>query len=188
MSRKVKDNQPKLREAIERLFGPEHVPLGSAPLPTDFQVVTMTSKVGGRVETQTLTTSALLNATADWPHLAQVCQLTRHVRFVKSGKTTREVTYLITSLSAQEASPSRLLSLSRRHWHIENKRHFCRDVTFHEDRSRLALGQAAQAIALLNNLVLGLLHARRFSSTPSARRRFNAFPAQALALVLYAFA
>jgi DDE_Tnp_1-associated len=63
----VKDNQPTLRADIERLFGPEHVPLGSAPLRTDFQSVTTTTKGHGRLETQTLTSSTLLKAP---PYLA----------------------------------------------------------------------------------------------------------------------
>lgn len=184
---KVKDNQPKLRADIERLFGPESVPSGSAPLRTDFQSVTTTRKVAGRIETHTLTTSALLNAATDWPHLAQVCQLVRDVQFVSPSKSTHEVSYLVTSLSAQDTTPRRLLKLSRRHWTIENKLHYCRDVTLGEDRSRLAIGHAPHAIAVLNNLVLGLLRVRGFSSIPSARRRFNALPAEALALVLYSF-
>jgi len=78
-----------------------------------------------------------------------------------------------------------LLDLYRRHWAIENKLHYCRDVTFHEDACRLAIGTAAQAIAALNNLVLALLRTRGFSTIASARRRFCAVPAEAIALVLY---
>ncbi len=161
---KVKDNQPTLRAAIERLFGPERVPLGSAALRTDFQAVTTTRQVGGRIETHTLTPSTLLNATADWPNLAQVCQLVRHVQVVSTGKPTHEVSYLITSLSTQDTTPGRLLNLSRRHWAIENKLHYCRDVTFQEDACRLAIGHAAQAIAILNNLVWGLRRVRGFTA------------------------
>jgi predicted transposase YbfD/YdcC len=185
---RVKDNQPSLRADIERLFGPERVPLGSAPLRTDFQSVTTTAKAHGRLETHTLTTSTLLNVTCDWPYLGQVFQLVRDVRYTKSGKTTHEVMYGITSFSSADATPKRLLDLHRRHWAIENKLHYCRDVTFHEDACQLAIGTAAQAIAALNNLVLGLLRARGFTAIASARRRFCAVPAEALALVLYAFA
>ncbi len=184
---KVKANQPTLRADIERLFGPEKLPLGSAPLRTDFQVATSTSKGHGRLEKYTLTCSALLNATSDWPSLGQVFQLVREVTYLKSGKTTREVWYGVTSLPPATASAHRLLTLNRRHWAIENKLHYCRDVTFHEDDCALRLGHAAQAIALLNNLVLGLLHLRHFSSIVSARRRFSARPLEALALVLNAF-
>jgi predicted transposase YbfD/YdcC len=184
---KVKDNQPTLRADIERLFGPEKVPLGSAPLPTDFQSVTTTHKVGGRLETHTLTTSSLLNATADWPDLGQVFQLVRDVRYLKSGKTTHQVSSGITSLPASQAAPRRLLQLNRQQWAIENKLHYWRDVTFQEDRCRLAIGQAAHCVAILNNLVLGLLRVRGFTAIASARRRFDALPSEALALVLNTF-
>ncbi len=150
-------------------------------------MATTTTKAHGRLEKHTLTASALLNATSDWPCLGQVFQLVREVTYLKSGKTTREVEYGITSLPTAPASARRLLILNRQHWAIENKLHYCRDVTFHEDTCSLRLGHAAQAIALLNNLVLGLLHVRGFSAIASARRRFNACPLEALALVLYAF-
>ncbi|MEP7289064.1 MAG: hypothetical protein ABI947_25190 [Chloroflexota bacterium] len=99
----------------------------------------------------------------------------------------------MTSLSVSLASPLRLLTLKRRHWAIENKLHYCRDLTFHEDAGRLASGTASQAIAVLNNLGLGRLPRRRFTSLVAARRRslplvaarrrFNALPAEALALI-----
>jgi hypothetical protein len=110
----------------------------------------------------------------------------RDVRYLKSGKTSHEVIYGITSLAAASISPQRLLALFRHHWAIENKLHYCRDVTFHEDACDLAIGTAAEAIALLNNLVLGLLHVRGFTAIASARRRFSALPTEALALVLCA--
>jgi predicted transposase YbfD/YdcC len=182
----VKDNQPGLRADIQRLFSPEKVPLGSSALRTDFQSVTTTAKGHGRLESHTLTTSSLLNATSDWPFLGQVFQLVRQVRYLKADKTTYEVSYGITSLPSSAASPQRLLALHRHHWTIENKLHYCRDVTFHEDACHLAIGHAAQTIAVLNNLVLGLLRLRGFSAIAAARRRFSAYTAEALALVLYA--
>jgi hypothetical protein len=66
---KVKDNQPRLRADIERLFMPEKVPVGSALLRTDFQTVMTTQKGHGRLETHTLTTRSLLNTTSDFPYL-----------------------------------------------------------------------------------------------------------------------
>jgi predicted transposase YbfD/YdcC len=185
---RVKDNQASLRADIERLFGPERVPLGSAPLRTDFQSLTTTTKGHGRLETHTLTTSTLLNATSDWPSLGQVFQVVREVRYLKSGLTSHDVLYGVTSLPSTSASPKRLLDLNRRHWAIENKLHYCRDVTFHEDACDLAIGTAAQAIAILNNLVLGLLRVRGFTAIAATRRRFSAVPAEALALVLCALA
>lgn len=182
----VKDNQPSLHADIERLFGPDLVLPASAPLKTDFQTATTTTKAHGRLETRTLTTSSLLNDTTDWPYLGQVFQLVREVRSLTTGKTTREVMYGLTSLANSHAAPHQLLTFRRQHWRIENQLHYCRDVTFHEDACALIIGHAAQAIALLNNLVLGLLRLHGFSAIASARRQFDAFPTQALALVLYA--
>jgi predicted transposase YbfD/YdcC len=184
----VKDNQPTLQADIERLFGPERVPLGSAALQTDFQSVTTIRKDHGRLHTHTLTTSALLNATSDWPGLGQVFQLTRDVHFLKNGKTTPETLYGITSIPLHPAAAQQLLTLRRGHWGIENRLHYCRDVIFHEDACRLAIGHAAHAIAILNNLVLGLLRLRGFTSMISARRHFDACPDRAIAFILNAFA
>ncbi len=63
---KVKDNQPTRHADIEGLFAPEYVPLGSASLHTNFQSITTPTKAQDRLETHTLTTSALLNDTTEW--------------------------------------------------------------------------------------------------------------------------
>jgi hypothetical protein len=80
---------------------------------TDFQSTT-TTKVHGRLEIYTLTTSSLLNATSDGPDLGQVFKLVRDVRYLKSGKTSHEVIYGLTSLPASTTSPKCLLDLNRR--------------------------------------------------------------------------
>ena len=182
----VKDNQPTLRAAIERLFAPERIWPGSAALQTDFQTVRVTTKGHGRLTSHTLTSSSLLNATTDWPKLAQVFQVVRQVRYIKSGKTTAETSYGITSLPVAHASPRQLLALKGGHWAIENKLHYCRDVTFHEDACQLAIGHAAQTIAILNNLVLGLLRLSGFTAIAHARRQFDASPLNGLLLIFSA--
>ena len=146
---KVKDNQPTLRAAIERLFAAERTWPGMSALKTDFQTVTHTTKGHGRCTTHPLTTSTLLNSTINWPGVAQVFQLTRTVFFPATGKRTHEVVYGLTSLPPALAAPPRLLDLSRRHWTIENNLHYCRDVLFHEDACSLAAGHAAQVIAIV---------------------------------------
>lgn len=182
----VKDNQPKLRADIEQLFAPERTWPGSAALQTDFQTVRVTTKGHGRLTSHTLTSSSLLNAISDWPNLAQVFQVVREVRYIKSGKTTLETSYGITSLSAAQSSPRQLLTLKGGHWAIENKLHYCRDVTFHEDACRLAIGHAAQTIAVLNNLTLGLLRLSGFTAIARARRQFDASPLNGLLLIFSA--
>ena len=89
----------------------------------------------------------------------------------------------MTSLTRQEADAERLLGVVRGHWSIENKLHFRRDDTLREDRCRLK-GQGAQAMATMNNLVLGLLRNTTFATLPDARRYYAANLSAAVALVL----
>jgi predicted transposase YbfD/YdcC len=142
----VKANQPTLYEGIALLFesGVERC-----------KPVREIGKHGARRELRELVASTALNEWAEWPHLAQVARLvsTRTERAV----TTRETHYLITSLTREEASPRRLLQLSRGHWGIENRLHWVRDVTFDEDRSRVRTGAGAQVMASIRNLVISLL-------------------------------
>ena len=179
----VKDNQPTLRQDIERLFAPEFGLPGTNALKTDFLSICQTDKAHGRLEQRTLTASSLLAPHLDWPGLHQVFKLERHTTYLKTGKRTHETFYGITSLSAQQAPPARLLHLKRQHWSIENRLHYCRDVSLHEDQSRLRRGQTPRAMAILNNLTLGLLRLAGFQRIPSARRYFDAHPLLALSLL-----
>ncbi|MFD9895098.1 ISAs1 family transposase, partial [Amycolatopsis sp. NPDC059027] len=43
------------------------------------------------------------------------------------------------------------------HWHIENKLHYVRDVTYHEDASRTRTGTAPRVMATLRNLITSAL-------------------------------
>src|SRR5437868_7212889 len=119
-----------------------------------------------------------------WPLVRQVARLTRTVTVRKTGKTTHEVVYLITDLSAIQASPRRLLDLVRRHWSIENSLHYVRDVSFGEDRSRLRTGSAPQMMAALRNLAITLIHRTGSSHIAASRRHFASHPREAFSLLL----
>jgi predicted transposase YbfD/YdcC len=123
--------------------------------------------------------NAYLHAT--WPHIHQVAQLVRTVTSKKG--TTVEIVYLITNLSALQASPERLLAIVRGHWSIENGSHYVRDVIFGEDRSRLRSGDAPQVLATLRNLAITLIHRTGTTQITATRRTFSHDPAQALDLL-----
>jgi hypothetical protein len=74
----------------------------------------------GRIETRRLEVTASLaeHLSPSWAGLAQVCRLTRE-RIVR-GKTATETVYGITSPTADEAGPERMLQLSRDHWGLTN--------------------------------------------------------------------
>ena len=150
----------------------------------------------GRFESRTLwvISSAALNAYAGsagtvgrpWPGLAQVCRIQRVVRRKdrKSGtwRTTQEVRYAVTSLGAKRADAKAIMKRWRIHWHIENRLHWVRDVTFGEDDSAIHRGQAPEVLATLRNGALTLLHWGWFPSIAAGKRDLGADLAGSLRL------
>jgi hypothetical protein len=63
-------------------------------------------------------------------------------------------------------------------------RHWVRDVTFGEDRSRLRCGHAPQVMATLRSLAITLIRRTKTTAIAAQRRFFAYHPAQALALLL----
>lgn len=173
----AKDNQPRLLQEIQDVFQePE--------LLADTMSTTETVNFGhGRIEKRRLTASTALLGYSDWPGLQQVFQLERTAIFKKTGERRQEVVYGITSLSAERAAPDRLLAVSRQHWHIENKSHWVRDVTFDEDRSQVRCGSIPQVMAALRNTAIGLMRWNGETNIAAACRRFAARPREALALI-----
>lgn len=172
---KVKANQPRLYDDIQRLFT-------DPPPQPDFEVAKSTDKANGRLDVRTLTVSSLLNGYSDWPHLAQVFKVVRRSVVLKTGEVSEELTYGVTSLTRKEVTPDELLGIVRDHWGIENGLHYRRDVTLREDASRVRTGHAPQALAAINNLVLSIMAWAGFDNARRARRHFGAHPEKAFAL------
>jgi predicted transposase YbfD/YdcC len=89
----------------------------------------------------------------------------------------------LTSLTEQEASPERLLEIVRSEWGIENGLHYRRDVTFHEDLTRMTSKTMGRAMAIINNLVISLLNHHGFDNHARARRFFSAQPDKAFSIL-----
>ena len=181
----AKGNQSQMEEDIRLWFEPEPEPIpGMGRLPKDFETAREVSKGHGRLEKRTLTVSSQLKDFLDWPYLEQVFQLERHFVSTKTGEVQEQVVYGFTSLSRDEISPKKLLNKIRSYWGIENGLHYRRDVTLREDRTRMTKGNAAQVMACLNNLVIGLVLTRTdYSYLPHARRYFNAYPERAFTIL-----
>ena len=73
----------------------------------------------GRWDTRSIECISPLDNLFTIPHVRQMFRITRERKHARSGKTSIEHAYGITSLSHAEASPERLLSLNRGHWAIE---------------------------------------------------------------------
>jgi uncharacterized protein (DUF927 family) len=72
----------------------------------------------------------------------------------------------------------------RDYWGIENGLHYRRDRTLHEDATRMSHPKLAEAIAIINNLVIGLVKWRGYDNLAAARRFFSANVEDALDLLL----
>src|SRR5215813_5739795 len=87
----VKENQPRLRADIALGF--------TLPPVGDRQATARTVDLGhGRSAQRNLTTSEALVGYSEWPGLAQVFALGRHVILQKTGEARVEVVYGVTSL------------------------------------------------------------------------------------------
>jgi len=179
----VKDNQPTLRQAIADLFMPPAVSAGHGVIPLPTQQTQTIGTAHGRLEYRYLTVSSQLNDYLTWPHVGQVFRLQRVIQSKKSGKLTYEVVFGITSLTTDTCSPQRLMHLIRDHWHIENRLHYVRDVTFHEDACKIRHPKRQRLLACLNNLVIGLIRQSSFHYIPDARRFFAVNYSQAFHLL-----
>jgi len=143
------------------------------------------NKGHGRLEERILTSSELLNDYLDWPHVAQVFKLERRRTQLKDGTHCTEVVYGLTSLSRQKADAARLITLVRDCWSMENGLHYRRDTSLHEDATRMTHPTLAEAMAISNNLVIGLVNRQGWRYLPEARCYYDADPKAALALLLH---
>jgi predicted transposase YbfD/YdcC len=170
----VKENQGKLLDDVKTVFdGPCSHLLDNSSV--------QTLDVGhGRIEERQLTASGVLFGYSDWPGLNQVFRVERTTTFKKTQKQRKDVVYGITSLSKEEADPESLLNLLRCHWHIENKSHWVRDVTFDEDRSQVRCGDIPQVMAAMRNTVIGIIRWLGYTNIAAACRYFAAQPWDAL--------
>ncbi len=172
----VKENQPRLYEDIQRLFAPDNPKPGFGKIETDFLTVCKTNYGHGRFEKRTMQTSAMLNDYLDWPKVGQVYRLEREFSWIRQGKvykTSRETEFGLTSLPRDQASPAKVLQVRRAHWLVETGLHYRRDVTFHEDDTRMTIGAAGRVLATIHNLIIRLIKRSGHQNAAKARRHFE---------------
>lgn len=182
----VKGNQSEMEDNIRLWFEPEPEPIpGMGRLVKDFETAKKVSKGHGRLEERTITVSSQLKDYLQWPYLEQVFMLERQSTSTKTGTSNEQTMYGFTSLSRDEVTPDVLLKMIRSYWGIENGLHYRRDVSLNEDRTRMTKGNLGQAMACINNLVIGLLISKlKYRYLPEARRFFDAHPHKAFDLIL----
>jgi len=182
----VKENQERLYQDIQRLFASDQPKPGFGKIQTDFQCARTVNCGHGRIEVRSIQTSEMLNDYLDWPGVGQVYRLERKFTWMRQGqayKTSCEVEFGITSLSQKKAPPEKVLAVRRQEWLIETGLHYRRDVTFHEDATRMTKGASGRILAIVHNLVLGLIKKAGYKNAAEGRRWFAGHIHEAFALL-----
>ncbi len=143
----VKDNQLNLHEDIALFF----------QSPTNENIDTFETIDGehGRIETrQYFATNDIdwLQGKHLWAGLKTIIMVIRH-REVE-GKKSTEMSYFISSL---ENNASNIANAIRNHWGIENGLHWCLDIAFREDHSRVRKDHAPENFGILRHMAINLL-------------------------------
>jgi predicted transposase YbfD/YdcC len=162
----VKANMPALHRQLKKL------PWAAVP------AVSAVSTDHGRRARRTIK-AALAPSWIEFDGAAQVAQVRRTV--TRNGKKTVEVVYLITS--DRNADPATLAAWIRGHWHIENKLHWVRDVTYQEDKSLVRTGNAPRVMATLRSLAISLLRLDGHANIAAANRHHARDPQRTLKLL-----
>jgi predicted transposase YbfD/YdcC len=157
----VKGNQPTLRRALAAL------PWAQAPGQRRRQVA------HGRTESRSVKVIDLdgIPAAALFPHAARAIKVVRRRRDNRTGRTSTEVVYAVTSLTYRQADPQLLGCWIQGHWGIENRVHHVRDVTQGEDASRIRTGTGPEVMAVLRSTALNLHRLDGHTNIASAQRR-----------------
>ncbi len=159
----VKDNQPTLRAAVERVVG--------AACEADFVGVAMdgdeaVDDAHGRHEERYVTVIGDPEGIpADWPDVAAVVQVNREREV--GGVRTVTTHYYLTSYAGTAAEIGRWV---RGHWGIENGLHWVLDVVFREDDSRVRAGHAGENLAMVRRVAVALLRRAPGKGTTPTKR------------------
>ena len=157
----IKGNQPIARDATAALLsGPNADWVATTAIEDD--------RGHGRVERRIIRVAPADDSL--FPGAVQAFRLRRDSGGLDGVWTGKEIVYGITSLPADLAGPAQLNHYERRHWVVEDRLHWVRDVTFGEDASQLRTGTAPRALAAFRNLAISALRLAGRANIAHARR------------------
>lgn len=159
----VKGNQPGVLQDLELYFRDRGKPHFVEHTPPDH----------GRIETRKIWTTSELNDYLDFPHVGQAFVVERHAHDKKSGASSVEVAYGITSKTPAQADPQRVLKINRQHWTIENSCHYILDWNYDEDRSRIRTGHGPENITRLRRFAIGVIKSKGARSVAQKMRQLT---------------
>jgi predicted transposase YbfD/YdcC len=159
----VKANQSTLLDDLMLFFQDRQAP----------HFVTHDSPDHGRIETRKIWTTSALNSYLDFPHVAQAFAIERIAIDKKTGQSSREMAYGITSRPPAHADARRLLEINRGHWTIENSCHYILDWNYDEDRCRIRTGHGPENITRLRRFAISVIKSKGVRSVAQKMRQLN---------------
>jgi len=159
----VKGNQPTLLQDLQLYFKDRGEP--------DF--VEQTPPDHGRIETRKIWTTTELNHYLDFPHVGQAFVVERHCIEKKTGDSSLDIAYGITSRIPGQADPQQVLKVNRGHWTIENSCHYILDWNYDEDRGRIRTGHGPENISRLRRFAIGVIKSKRVRSVAQKMRQLT---------------
>lgn len=174
----IDDNNPAVLRDLMEFFHDDGIER------EEFQYHKDVNKGHGRLEVREIWTSTQMNDwfQNDWAGIAQVFMLRRTVK--EKSEERIEIVYGLTNLPRKHADARRMLELKRKHWFIENRLHYRRDVTLGEDASQVRSHGAPEVIAALNGGLLAMMDFLGVRNIAKQMRHFCAQPRDALQLLL----
>ena len=156
----VKGNHPYLQDIFEATFRDRFTKTSEQIFPENRRT--------RKVETTISLTSSLDLAdlqSQGWKDLALVGRLRRAgTRETKRAKTNvDETVFFITS--REDLTPEQAYSFLRHHWHIENKLHWQKDMTWGEDRQRARVGHTPSILSYFRSFAIQCIRAKYDSVT-----------------------
>jgi predicted transposase YbfD/YdcC len=159
----VKGNQPGVLQDLKLYFQDRREPHYVEHTPPDH----------GRIETRKIWTTTELNDYLDFPHVGQAFVIERHCTEKKTGETSLEIAYGLTSRTPAQADPQRVLKVNRGHWTIENSCHYILDWNYDEDRSRIRTGHGPENITRLRRFAIGVIKSQGARSVAQKMRELT---------------
>lgn len=119
----------------------------------------------------------------DFPYARSVVVVRSHRHIKRSGQTSQETRYYLSSLDPTERNPREWHQLIRGHWAgVEIRNHWRRDVLFGEDRSRSRNANLLANLALIRTVLLRL-SSNKFpgQSIPEIKEHLQSHPNRVIA-------
>ena len=97
---------------------------------------------------------------ADWASIELVIKMERITN--RKGKIKNEISYYVSSLETENAE---ILALGiRKHWSIENRLHWVKDVIQNEDNSKIKKENGIITLSILKNIAINISRQNGFDS------------------------